>query len=112
MSRGVNLPGSSIIVFDMPDKIIFTGKEDDICAKKLKALSDTLNSFLKEDDKVVCFLPDDLNLLFFYKSDPNAVHIDLAGGNLHELGPEEDIGDAGSSSGDLEGGEDAEDDYE
>jgi len=112
MSRGVNLPGSSIIVFDMPDKIIFTGKEDEICAKKLKAVSETLNAFLTEDDKVVCFLPDDLNLLFFYKSDPNAIHIDLAGGNLHELGTEEDTDNTGLTSGDFEGGEDTEDDYE
>lgn len=91
MSRGVNLPGSSIIVFDMPDKIIFTGKEDEICAKKLKAVSETLNAFLTEDDKVVCFLPDDLNLLFFYKSDPNAIHIDLA--NASELMSESEVTD-------------------
>ena len=111
MSRGVNLPSSSIIVFDMPDKIIFTGKEDEICAMKLKAVSETLSSFLKDDDKVVCFLPDDLNLMFFYKGDLNAIHVDLSGGNLHLAGSEEDSGDTGLTSGDIERGEDSEDDY-
>lgn len=81
MSRGVNLPGSSIIVFDMPDKIIITGKEDELCAKKLKVVTEALNEFLKEDDKVVCFLPDDLNLLFFYKGTTDAIDISLASTN-------------------------------
>lgn len=112
MSRGVNLPGSSIIVFDMPDKIILTGKEDELCAKKLKVVTETLNAFLKEDDTVVCFLPDDLNLLFFYKGMTDAIDIDLAGGNLHFAGSEESAGDTGLASGDSEGGEEAEDDYE
>jgi uncharacterized protein (UPF0371 family) len=112
MSRGVNLPGSSIIVFDMPDKIILTGKEDELCAKKLKVVTEALNEFLKEDDKVVCFLPDDLNLLFFYKGTTDAIDISLTGRHIHIADSEEDTGDTRLTSGDSEGGEDAEDDYE
>lgn len=109
----INLPSSSIIVFEMPDKIIFTANEGELETKKINWICETLTEFIKNEEKVACYLPDNLTLMFFHKGGTtDVISTDLTSGNIHQSSSEESSSDTGPSSGNSKGWEDSEDDYE
>ena len=110
---GVNLPSSSIITLEMPDKIIFSANEGEIETRKVQLIAKCLADFINDDSTVVCYLPDNLTLLLFYKEGRSrAISLDQSRGDLHSDSTEEGSGDTGLTGGDPEGWEDSEDDHE
>ena len=107
-----NFPAASITLFDLPEKVMITCNPDEMPVERIKAITDGLTTFLSDDSVKVLFLPDDLNLMFFYPRDEvqNAIHTHFNRGNILAASPQESTSDPRPPSGDIEGGEETEDD--
>lgn len=108
-----SFPAASITLFDLPEKIAVACNLDEMPIKQIRAITESLTAFLSDKDCKVLFLPDDLNLMFFYPREEgiqNAVNANVHRRDFLAACSKEDSCDAGPTGSNPEGGEETEDD--